>query len=120
MLTILNGSMRPFISPRQYADLSDWQIVNVYLAPTDDDGKPIPMRGQTSDGGDGPTGDPDLAGRELPSAKELELPSDALAYGVPMDFVLMSFQTYRRRGLTAEQATERWRARMRREGRTAE
>ena len=111
--------MRPFISPEEYARLSDWQILNVYLAAPDDEGRPIPMRGRSSEEGDGPTGDPDLAGRELPSAKELELPADALAYGVPMDFVLMSFQTYRSRGLTAEQATERWRERMKREGREA-
>lgn len=101
------------ITPGVYASLSDRQIVHVFLAPRDEDGVLIPEARQK----DTAAGKLeawrqerlDRAGQELPSLEDLEVPDEAFTRGVPMAFVLMFWQVWRSRGLTAAETLERWR-----------
>jgi hypothetical protein len=102
------------VTPGVYARLSDWQIVEVYLAPRDDEHKLVPYRTRHRKPSDGPTGRPGDAHRELKSAGELGVPKECFYQGPGRGYVLMFWQVWRGRGLSVEETLERWRAQLRR------
>jgi hypothetical protein len=110
-----------YMTPELYASLSDRVILGCYLSQRDEDGALIPERRRRreqsersrSSRGHGqsgePTGRPEDAARELPSAESLEIPALVWDSGTPGDFTLMWWQTWRSRACyTTEQLLERW------------
>jgi hypothetical protein len=113
VLAILLREPFSYMTPELYASLSDRVILGCYLAQRDEDGALIPERRRRREHSRGsrgePTGRPEDAARELPSAESLEIPALVWDSGTPGDFTLMWWQTWRSRACyTTEQLLERW------------
>jgi len=99
------------ITPELYARLSDYQVTEIYFAPRDKDLNLIPFyerladREQQEEEQAEPVRSP-TAG--LGTVEELGVPQEMLLKGIPMDFVLLFYRTWRDRGKTAEWVTERF------------
>lgn len=108
-------------TPEQYARTSDHVILTVYFARRDRKGRLIPEWKLARKGrkarGDGPTGDPEFAAFEMPSAESLEIPAEVWKASIPMDFCISFFDVWRTRGYDAAGRLEKWREFLREEGR---
>lgn len=102
------------ITPAVYAALSDRQILDIYLAPRDEDGTLVAegssrrrsVRAQRRER-------LERAWRELPSAAALEIPAEVMDSPVGQrqpSFVRMYWQVWRGRGLDTQQVLARWKA----------
>lgn len=99
------------ITPEQYYKLSDRQILDSYLAEFDEDRRLVPLKRRIWNARypDTVTGDPDRAGRELPSVESLDIPQEVLLCGVPMDYVLMWWSIWRKRATyNTEELLAKW------------
>lgn len=55
------------------------------------------------------TGSLENAARELPSVEELDIPAEVLSAGVPLDYTLLFWSVWRKRGMETEYILARWR-----------
>jgi hypothetical protein len=94
--------------PWDYDRIDDWTLVNVYLAPHDDDGRLIPIRKRMLVLAGGQTGDPDQVGRELPAPDSLDIPHEALHAGYPMSYTVLFWKVWKQRGLATEAIMEKF------------
>lgn len=104
------------VTPRLYwQELSDREIFESYLAPRDDDHHLIPLRKRQAWADGGASGSIERAAIELPSWKDLGLSEErlqavmAINPRAPMDYLLMFWSVWLRRGLTLDEVEERWR-----------
>jgi len=109
-LAIINsrGLGGAFVSPHVWKQISDWDKLHVYLAPRDDEGDLITLRRRISRAR-AESGDPDNAGQEFPSMKELGVPEWAIYVGVPMCYVLGFWQQEARKGKKPEEIEAKFR-----------
>ncbi len=93
------------ITPAVYAELSDYQIAEIYLAPRDDNLNLIPLAQRRRPEG---TGHPDRAAQELPAPEDLGIPPEVLVSGPPVAFISMFYAVWRAREETPAEITARW------------
>jgi hypothetical protein len=114
---LCRDGMRGFggVSKSEFYALSWREIFESYFAEFTEDGDLVPLRQRMRRLQGEASGDPAHADRELPSVEELEIPANVLVCGVPMDFALMWWGIWRRRGVfSTEQLLEKWCEEMRR------
>jgi len=102
----------PTITPAQYAALSDWDILHVYLAPRDEDGSLVPLRQRFRDAA-GDSGDDEEAELSGDPIAALSVPREALLLGATAQFCAMFFAVWRRRGLPEPEILEKYREQLR-------
>ena len=98
----------PTILPWQYAKISDWDLIHVYLAPREEDGTFILLRERLRRAGGQADEEKEQEPPEDPITA-LNVPREALFMGVPMQYVLMFWQVWRRRGMAEDQIMEKFR-----------
>ena len=111
MLALLvRDGMRGFggVSKSEFYTLSWREIFESYFAEFTEDGELVTWRQRLRRLAGELTGDPDQADRELPSVESLDIPPVVLTCGVPLDYTLMFWGLWRKRGMVTEYILDRW------------